>query len=679
MQVSVIIPAYNAAETIAETLEALCKQSFSRWEAVIVDDGSVDETAVIVQQYTAADERFRLISQANGGVCAARNTGIAAARYEWLLFLDADDWITEDHLEKTTGVLLADPSLDAVHCGWAYITPDGTRHPERCVNETGDLFPLLAVNCFPCIHSCVLRRSLVQDVGGFDTSFIVCEDWDLWQRVARTGARFGVTCDVLSLYRMRPGSASDDGVRMLVDGLRVLEQAYKADPRVPKPDPKHMNGLPADYDAMKKLNFACWNAGLMLGAGQDPLVLLTQLEGVREPNLEPPHVATSLFQAPLIPLCKKLTDWRELWLDLEVPMITFLEALEAHTQAVGLARRTVGYLEMMILRELPASFPLTIGRTHAIHLEVTEPIPSLTLPPVVERLHCYLVLEGEKLGLLELPVCDGWVPDVVLKDAIAAEYAWPILGRFFGHTLYPQLRLEQKGGQTTIWRGKLRLAEAISPQEDTFWTDVHDVIGWTVLLQALWQRPSWHDEAFYDASLVERGSKQAVVVDGRYTVAITADLPTLQTQADNVLVVVTVGGAVLGPVNVSVSQGQVTAQALRVAINETGGLELCRLAVRQALIGSSLQDPTTLHARFGSRPGEGSRQWLFTKDCLSVGEDAGQVGYFLADMRWGGLVQLLLVMPRCLLLLYEPSRFLCHQPLPRLMCALPMLCMCRMY
>lgn len=100
MKVSVVIPAHNAAATIAETLQSLQSQSFTGWEAIVVDDGSRDTTSEIVSRFAQEDSRIRIVSQPNQGVSAARNTGIEHAGADWLLFLDADDWILHKSKEK---------------------------------------------------------------------------------------------------------------------------------------------------------------------------------------------------------------------------------------------------------------------------------------------------------------------------------------------------------------------------------------------------------------------------------------------------------------------------------------------------------------------------------------------------------------------------------------------------
>src|SRR5437868_5626981 len=126
INISVIIPAYNAAATIIQTLESVLSQTSPRWEIIIIDDGSTDDTVAIAHNYIKKDKRIRFFSQKNQGVSVARNTGIGHANFEWLLFLDADDWISPYYVEKTTNLITPHPDFDAVHCGWVRIAPDGS-------------------------------------------------------------------------------------------------------------------------------------------------------------------------------------------------------------------------------------------------------------------------------------------------------------------------------------------------------------------------------------------------------------------------------------------------------------------------------------------------------------------------------------------------------------------------
>lgn len=312
MNVSVVIPAYNAAATIGQSLDSLCAQTFSNWEAVVVDDGSSDATGEIARAFAAREPRIRLVTQTNQGEAGARNTGIAHARHDWLLFLDADDWIAPTYLARVTDAISADPGLDALHCGSVRVALDGTEISDGYRPPTGDLFPTLANRAAFPVHACVVRKALVEAVGGFDTSFKTSTDWDLWQRVARTGARFGAVDDVLAFYRMQPSSASLQAAQLFADGLRVLQQGRSADQRVTHPHPAHAQGVPAEGRHCQQLYLLCWCAGLLIGGRQDGRALLSTVPDARCADLYPPAVALCLFQSATLPTCQTSEAWEAL-------------------------------------------------------------------------------------------------------------------------------------------------------------------------------------------------------------------------------------------------------------------------------------------------------------------------------------------------------------------------------
>jgi len=599
MNVSVVIPARNAAETLGEALASLRAQTLPDWEAIVVDDGSHDGTATIAVTFAARDARILHVSQPQMGVSAARNTGISLARFDWLLFLDADDWLSPLHLERMTAALVSDPDLDAVHCGWARVTPDG-QIVDKAYRKAGDLFALLARGPAFVIHACIVRRSLVEAIGGFDTSLRTCEDWDLWQRIARTGARIGAIDDVLALYRMRPSSASLAGRQMLVDGLRVISRGFSSDGRVPQPKPEYANGLPPEDLASTKALFACWCAGLVLGRGEDARPLLDALRDDHCPALDPSYVADSIFNAAVLPRCRPLTAWEQLRPGLEQRLDEFLLALEARSMAPGLARRARTILERLTLVHSTARRPLTVGAMHAVRVEVTEPIPDILPPVPAERLHCAAELEGEGLGTLELPVCDGAVPGHVLADAIAAEFAGPILGRFFERTIYRGLRLEKGPNGMSVRRGALCLAAGLPDDARAFRSQVHDRVGWVVFLQEIWARPEWPDARFYDPQAVEDGAARRRVDDGWLVVEVSEDPPDVEVACQALDVVLRVGGTALGVVPVPVKRKTVRAQELRAALTMASGFELCRAVVREGLLGRPLTGHLSLRARLAA-------------------------------------------------------------------------------
>jgi peptidoglycan/xylan/chitin deacetylase (PgdA/CDA1 family) len=562
VEVSVVIPARDAAATLGETLESLSAQTFQGWEAIVVDDGSVDATPRIAAEAAAHDGRIRLARHAGRGVGAARNAGIGLARGGLLLFLDADDLLHPHHLARLTAAL--EGGEGAALCGWRLAVPDGRLGPARSCPEGRGLFELLATHCAFAIHSCLVRRELVEEVGGFDPGLATCEDWDLWQRIARTGARFARVPESLAVYRMRPGSASLSPDRLLADGLRVIERGHRPDPRVAQPAPAWAGGCDRRGLPSASFLFSCWAAGLALGRGQDARPLLAALAGRREPGLDPEAAARSLFQAAALPTARLPEEWIDLWAGIEEPLDGFLADLESLSGSTGLARQARRALERMTAEEAAAPRPFTVGGTRAVRLEITEPVPGLAAPAGVERLRIAVTAAGEPLGTVELPVFGGTVPAAVLADAMADRFAWEILRRFLSR----------------------RAVEGF---------------GWDVFLQELWGRPGWPMATFYDPQAVHEEAPARDVTDGWIEIEAAADLPELRLPgpADALL---RIGGAAAGrvPLPYDPQNPLLGAHALRAALTQAGGYEMCRLAVREALLGQPFDAPGSLRERLAA-------------------------------------------------------------------------------
>ena len=180
-QVSVVVPTFNRREVLPRALDSILAQTFSDWELIVVDDGSADGTAELVERdYSDA----RLSVQENRGVSAARNAGIASARGEWIAFLDSDDAWLPEKLERQMEALESEPGHRLCHTEEIWIR-DGQRvNPAAKYAKAGGR---IYQRCLPlcCISpsSVVMRRDLLQETGGFDESLEVCEDYDLWLRV----------------------------------------------------------------------------------------------------------------------------------------------------------------------------------------------------------------------------------------------------------------------------------------------------------------------------------------------------------------------------------------------------------------------------------------------------------------------------------------------------------------
>jgi glycosyltransferase involved in cell wall biosynthesis len=347
--VSVVIAAYNAAATLRETLESMRAQTFADWEAIVIDDGSADGTAAIANEFADGDRRFSVVSQANAGESGARNSGVARASGDWLLFLDADDWIAPHHLQRMTAALAADPTLDAVHCLSVRVAADGSHVVDPYQPPAGDMFATLAKRAAFPVHACVVRRRLVDEVGRFDTSLKKSPDWDLWQRVARTGAKFGAVREVLAFYRMQPQSASLAAEQLFRDGLTVMRRGHAADPRVASPAPAHANGEPPDELRSQEFYLLSWCAGLLIGQGGTGVDLLSILPD--EPaRIYANAIAQIIFEAAPMPACRNRREWETLWQDFGPRAETFLAALEARAHVPNLAADSRRLLRRLIVR-----------------------------------------------------------------------------------------------------------------------------------------------------------------------------------------------------------------------------------------------------------------------------------------------------------------------------------------
>ena len=289
-RVSVIVPCFNSSATLAETLESVLAQSFGSWEAIVVNDGSTDTSADVIAQYCHRDPRITSVAQGNLGPGGARNTGLAVARGEFVVFLDADDLLLPTMLERMVARIARDASIAVAHCGWIFSDPDA-RDLSWVVRASaeGALFDHLAHgNLFPC-HSLMLRRSLFAVTGDFDASLWHADDWDLWIRVARTGARFGSVPPPLVVYRMRPTSRSRSPRTLFEVGAQVVRRAHEPDPRVRRPAPELENGCHCARARKPSIPGLVYCLGLAVAKGTDAeaLELVETVLGANRHELTP--------------------------------------------------------------------------------------------------------------------------------------------------------------------------------------------------------------------------------------------------------------------------------------------------------------------------------------------------------------------------------------------------------
>ena len=233
-KVSVIIPAYNVAPYIGETLDSVFAQTLADYEVIVINDGSPDteELEGVLEPYL---NRINYIKQGNRGASAARNAGLRAAGGEFVAFLDADDLWLPNYLDEQIK-LMRERNCDLV-CADAEVFSDGS-HQEKTYMEslmpdaplTGDttFLGLLSGEQSLITSGVMVRCERVFEVGLFDEALRNSQDFDLWLRLARHGALMAYQRRVLLRYRSRNNSLSGDEVNVHRRELRVLDKVERS-------------------------------------------------------------------------------------------------------------------------------------------------------------------------------------------------------------------------------------------------------------------------------------------------------------------------------------------------------------------------------------------------------------------------------------------------------------------
>lgn len=226
-RVSVIVPAYRATEYIAETLDSVFAQTYGDFEVVVVNDGCPDTVALerVLEPYLP---RLVYRKQENRGLSGARNTGIGAARGEYVALLDADDLWDPRFLELQMELLECRPELDLVWCDSVFFgaTPlVGRKFSEVCPSRRPvTTEALLTGRCRPIASCVVARRQAVLDAGGFDENLRRVEDFDMWIRLAHRGCRMDFRAEALGRRRDREGTLSSNARAQFETAIRVYRK-----------------------------------------------------------------------------------------------------------------------------------------------------------------------------------------------------------------------------------------------------------------------------------------------------------------------------------------------------------------------------------------------------------------------------------------------------------------------
>ena len=229
--ISVIIPAYNGEATIAETIRSILNQTYPHFELLVINDGSKDNTAQIVEAFD--DPRIKLHNFENRGLSASRNRGMRLGQGEYFSFIDADDLWTEDKLECQLNALLERPEADVAY---SRTTPfdENARYQAKNFLYEGNVFnDLLEKNFVGSGSNILVSRKAALATGEFDETLRACEDWDYYLRLAKN-FQYVVVPKAQILYRIVATSMSGKTDVLIENAIVVLKRA------VGEPLPPHI-------------------------------------------------------------------------------------------------------------------------------------------------------------------------------------------------------------------------------------------------------------------------------------------------------------------------------------------------------------------------------------------------------------------------------------------------------
>lgn len=229
--ISVVIPAFDVEDYIAEAITSVLGQSVRNIEIIVVNDGSQDGTEGVVK--TFSDPRLSLLNKQNGGCASARNTGVTAAHGTFVSFLDADDFWEVDKLQQELTLLNDDPGLDMVFSLSYLVNESGQKlgllNPVR--NHDFSRGSLIIENPIGNGSAVLMKKSVFDEVGLFDESLAASSDIDMWIRVAanRPGS---IACvpKILTHYRRRSTQTTASRQRMALAFDQVIEKLRQSDP-----------------------------------------------------------------------------------------------------------------------------------------------------------------------------------------------------------------------------------------------------------------------------------------------------------------------------------------------------------------------------------------------------------------------------------------------------------------
>lgn len=320
-QFSVIIPCFNQGHFLKQTIKSLLEQSYWDWEAIIVDDGSTDNSGKLAEGLAGDESRVRVIHQLNGGLSAARNAGIRHAKGEFLIFLDSDDWLYPEYFKTVDSYLSED--LDILFTGYAHWKDDLCIHKVSKPKIRLSLEDFVSGNYGP-IMAFTVRKNIFETIGCFDETLKSGEDWDLWIRAMKAERRAKAISEILTAYRFQEQSMSRDALRMYRELEIVLNRVPENDLRIKS----EIQVLPQRFDFSQGiLNILFPTIGVLIAQGKVNEAIHFYEKEQRRFQLEPSKEDFMKINSYLtFRYWSSFDEIQKIFLEIKPRVILFLEA-----------------------------------------------------------------------------------------------------------------------------------------------------------------------------------------------------------------------------------------------------------------------------------------------------------------------------------------------------------------
>lgn len=359
--VSIVIPAYNGAQQLRRAIPMLDGQTYANTEIVVVDDGSADDTPAALRELAATRPHMRHVRQDNGGAGAARNRGVAEARGRFIAFLDCDDLWPDNSVEARMAPLLAgeDPEIMGAYCPADIVDERGAKIIETPLFDYAQPFDRLyftSVTGSLFNPSCVIVRKEAFDlVGGFRQELSPAEDFDLWQRMLRTGGCFVKVSACRTGWVQHPASTVHRRLaHHCAQCAEVIDQLHSG--AAPGPWLPEFSGSLGEVLARRERTNFAFGPALMAAAAGSPETARDIAQRISLPFVKLLPVDRLMWLVrfnTLRALCRSESEWPQVWPEAAAGVLGFLNELDERLGGCRNLRELVARLEPISAGEAP--------------------------------------------------------------------------------------------------------------------------------------------------------------------------------------------------------------------------------------------------------------------------------------------------------------------------------------